>query len=151
MLDDTQEGRTMKISERLHPYIRAALDAGLTVYAVNPSSEIDARRPKGYAYVCQDPGGSFCTVEVPTMALDPVELHAPIKPSREYGSSVLVDHDGTPEDAVRAIRAVCESATVAVRFMPRHMGTPIVPNAGRAAIDGWRSGVTEVTMENLEG
>jgi hypothetical protein len=74
------------------------------------------------------------------MALDPVELDVPVIPHKDWGSGVKVDHDGTPEDAVRALRQACSEDLVTVRFMTKQYiakhGVPKVKNAGRKCI-GW--------------
>jgi hypothetical protein len=79
-------------------------------------------------------------------------LDVPIKPSREYGSGVLVDHDGTPEDAVRALRQACTEPMVAVRFVTKR-GEPMpkVPNHGRGCIERWPGAADFTKLEANRG
>jgi hypothetical protein len=135
----------MRINERIKPYTRAALEAGFRVYA---PVERYAHQEIGHVYAFLDPEGPAAILQVPTMNLDPVDVTAPIKPSREYGSSVMVDHDGTIPGVLEALRKTCESRTVAVRFMPRSVGTPIVPNHGRKT---FYCETVELTAQDLEG
>lgn len=124
----------VRIDPKIAAHVEAALKAGFTVYAL-PDTTL---RPVGFVALCLDEGGPWAHIQQPTMALDPVELDVPIIPSKEYGSGVKVDHDGTPEDAVRALRQACSEDTVTVRFMTRQYinkhGVPKVPNAGRKCI-----------------
>ena len=137
-----------KIETSIVPIVKAALEAGFKAFTLKD----EGPRAIGFVYVCLDEAGSFATIQRPTNSWEDTSLDVPIKPSREYGSSVLVDYDGTPEGAVKALRAACESPTVTVRFVAkRGQAAPVVPNYGRAAIDKWRGGVEEVTLATLEG
>lgn len=115
------------IDPKIGEHVDAAIKAGFTVYATesNPGTT-------GWVALCLDEAGPWAHIQKPAMALDPVQLDVPIIPSKEYGSCVLVDHDGTPEDAVRALRQACSEDTVKVRFVNGFI--PIVPNAGRKCI-----------------
>lgn len=146
---------------RIHPkiaeHVDAAIKAGFTVYAVPDPTP----RPVGWVALCLDEAGPWAHIQQPTMALDPVELDVPIIPHKDYGSGVKVDHDGTPEDAVRALRQACTEDTVTVRFMsPQYVrvhGVPKVRNAGRKTIEKWTTAVklgqrgTNWTVPQLAG
>lgn len=129
----------INIDPKIANHVDAALAAGFTVYATphKPSA--------GWVALCLEEDGPWAHIQVPTMSLDPVQLDVPINPNRAYGSGVLVDHDGTPEDAVRALRKACTEPNVTVRFMTRHYinehGVPVVPNYGRKCITGWPNAV----------
>lgn len=121
----------IRIDRKIAPHVDAALAAGFTVYALPQ----DGARPAGFVCVCLTEDGPWAHIQKPTMAFDPVSLDVPIKPSRDYGSGVLVDHDGTPEDAVKALTKACTTEMVAVRFIRKE--SPMVPNYGRKTIEGW--------------
>jgi hypothetical protein len=127
----------VRISPKIAAHVDAALAAGFTVYAV-PSESL---RPAGFVALCLDEDGPWAHIQQPTNSWDPVQLDVPITPHKDYGSAVHVDHDGTPEDAVRALRQACSEDTVTVRFMTRQYiakhGVPKVPNAGRKAMSYW--------------
>lgn len=131
------------VDEKILPYVEAASKDGFTVYVVTP------RYGKaGFVTVCLDKDGSYAHIQVPTHSWDPVSLDAPIKPSRDYGSSVLVDYDGTVEDALKSLRTVCQSPNVTVRFVAkRGQAAPIVPNYGPASVGKWSTEVIEFAPE----
>ena len=124
----------VRIDPKIAAHVDAALAAGFTVYAL-PDTTL---RPVGWVALCLDEDGPWAHIQQPTMALDPVELDVPIVSHKDYGSGVKVDHDGTPEDAVRALRQACSEDTVTVRFMTRQYinkhGVPKAKNAGRKCI-----------------
>lgn len=128
----------VRIDPKIAEHVDAAIKAGFTVYALPDTS----LRPVGWVALCLDEAGPWAHIQQPTMALDPVELDVPITPHKDYGSGVKVDHDGTPEDAVRALRQACSEPVVTVRFMtPQYIrvhGVPKVPNAGRKCIGWWK-------------
>lgn len=121
----------IRIDRKIAAHVDAALAAGFTIYALPQNGA----RSAGFVCVCLTEDGPWAHIQKPAMALDPVSLDVPIKPSREYGSGVLVDHDGTPEDAVRALTKACTTEMVAVRFVGKE--SPLVPNYGRKTIEGW--------------
>lgn len=127
----------VRIDPKIAAHVEAALAAGFTVYAM-PEGTL---RPTGWVALCLEEDGPWAHIQKPVHTWDPVELDVPIKPSREYGSGVRVDHDGTPKDAVRALRQACAEPVVTVRFMTRQYvakhGVPRVPNLGRKCIDWW--------------
>lgn len=131
----------IRIDPKIAAHVDAALAAGFTVYAA-PGRD---PRPVSWVAVCLTEDGPFAHIQKPTMALDPVDLDVPVTPSKDWGSGVKVDHDGTPEDAVRALTKACTEDTVTVRFMSRQYtakhGTPKVANAGRKTIDHWPDAV----------
>jgi len=137
-----------KMHASILPIVTAALEAGFKAYALPETRSIMGSE---VVYLCLDLEGSFATIQRPTNSWEGAHLDVPIKPSRDYGSGVLVDYDGTVEGAVKALRKACESPTVTVRFMSKKIGAPVVPNYGRAAIDRWHGGVEEVTLATLEG
>ena len=124
----------VRIDPKIAAHVDAALAAGFTVYAL-PDTTL---RPVGFVALCLDEDGPWAHIQQPTMALDPVELDVPIVSHKDYGSGVKVDHDGTPEDAVRALRKACSEDTVTVRFMTKQYinkhGVPQAKNAGRKCI-----------------
>lgn len=143
----------MKIRDNINPQILPLIDEvlnqGLRVFVLksktHPSSGgID------FAYVCQETHGSFAIINAGLTEKDELTLAAPVAPDRAYGSSVLIDHGYSVHGQVQALKAVCASPTVRVRFM----GTlaPVVPNFGLQALTRWRGGVSsfiEVTTTNL--
>lgn len=147
----------VRIDPKIAAHVDAALAAGFTIYAA-PGSD---PRPAGWVAVCLTEDGPFAHIQQPTMALDPVELDVPVTPHKDWGSGVKVDHDGTPTDAVRALRQACTEWDVTVRFMTRQYiakhGTPKVRNQGRKCIDRWSEAVklgergTNWTVPQLAG
>ena len=133
----------VRIDPKIAAHVNAALAAGFTVYATitNPGTT-------GWVAVCLDEDGPWAHIQQPTMALDPVELDVPVTPHKDWGSAVHVDHDGTPEDAVRALRKACSEELVTVRFMTKQYiakhGTPRVPNAGRKCISYWEDRIVKL-------
>lgn len=138
----------IRINPKIAAHVDAALAAGFTVYAL--PNEAGTNRSAGFVALCLTEDGPWAHIQIPSMALDPVQLDVPIKPDKEYGSGVHVDHDGTPADAVRALRQACAEDTVTVRFMSRQYvakhGTPKVPNYGRKCIERWPGGVQFVKL-----
>jgi hypothetical protein len=136
------------IDPKIAHHVDAVLAAGFTVYSL--PNETGSNRSAGFVAVCLAEDGPFAHIQVPTHNWDPVSLDVPIKPSREYGSGVLVDHDGTPEDAVRALTAACTEPMVTVRFMKRkrgdHSPAPVVPNHGRQCIERWPGAIEFVKL-----
>lgn len=131
----------LHVDPKIANHVDAALAAGFTVYAV-PTTD---PRPADWVAVCLEEGGPWAHIQKPTMALDDVQLDVPIKPHKEYGSAVHVDHDGSPKDAVRALRQACAEPMVTVRFLKRKRGdyspAPKVPNLGRKSIASWPTAV----------
>jgi hypothetical protein len=127
------------LEESIRPITASVLEAGFTVYALKDK----APRKAGFVYVCLDTNGPFATIQQPTFPnFEPTSLDVPIKPSRDYGSSVLVDYDNTVEGAVEALRKACESPNVTVRFVAkRGQSAPVVPNYGRNVLDKWPGGL----------
>lgn len=123
---------TTKLNSRLADVALKAVEQGFTVFIHK-----DDRRPAGFFYACKSMEGSFVTVQVPSHSWDDLDVTVPIKPSREYGSGVLIDHDGSTESILKAMGEVCDSATVLTRFVrnPKH-----VPNFGRGCVDSWPGG-----------
>lgn len=129
---------TEVVEDRIAPFAQAALDAGFYVYALKESL---FNRKAGFVYVCLDKDGPYATIQVPTNKWEDVGLDVPIKPSRDYGSGVLVDYDGTVEHAIWALRKACNEPNVTVRFVAkRGQAAPVVPNYGRNAIIKWQGG-----------
>lgn len=141
----------MKLDPKILPIVTAAIEAGFTAYA---PKETTLQRAAGFVYVCLANDGPFATVQVPSHPWEDAGLDVPIKPSREYGSSVLVDYDGTVTGAVEALSKACQQPNVTVRFVakPGH-AAPVVPNYGRKVIETWPGGperFTTVTLADLE-
>ena len=136
------------IDPKIANHVDAALAAGFTVYSL--PNEKGSNRSAGFVAVCLAEDGPFAHIQVPTHNWEPVSLDVPIKPARDYGSGVLVDHDGTPEDAVRALTKACSEPNVTVRFMGKKRGSPgfapVVPNYGRKSIERWPGGVEFVKL-----
>lgn len=124
----------VRIDPKIAAHVDAALAAGFTIYA-QPGRD---PRPVGHVYVCKELDGPFALIQVPTMALDPVFLDVPVEPHKDWGSGVMVDHDGTPAGAVAALEQACSEPMVTVRFMTKQYlakhGTPRVPNYGSKVI-----------------
>lgn len=124
----------VRIDPKIANHVDAALADGFTIYA--PPSQ--GLRPVGHVYVCKDWDGPFALIQVPTHVFEPVHVDVPIEPNKEYGSGVLVDHDGTPGGVVRALRKACAEPMVSVRFMTQRYinahGVPVVPNYGNKVI-----------------
>ncbi|UOK18410.1 hypothetical protein SEA_BRUHMOMENT_94 [Arthrobacter phage BruhMoment] len=139
------------INPKIALHVDAALAAGFTAYAL----PTDTPRPAGFVAVCLDEDGPWAHIQVPTNNWDPVQLDVPIRPHKDYGSGVHVDHDGTPEDAVRALQQACSENLVTVRFMTRQYidkhGVPKVPNHGRKCIERWPGGAEFTKLEPGRG
>lgn len=124
------------LHETIRPITEAALEAGFHVYGLRKE-----RGPVTFVYVCLDTAGSYATIGRPTHDWDGAQLSAPIKPSREYGSAVREDYDGTVDGAIETLRKVCSSPNVTVRFVgKRGQAAPVVPNYGRNVLDKWPGG-----------
>lgn len=137
---------SVRLDASIAPLVHAALDAGLRVYALARDT-----RARGFVYVANTHNGSFasiCRHDFPLLG-GLASLSALIKPSREYGSSVAVDYDGTLSDAVRKLREVCHRPNVTVRFCGSP--APVVPNRGYAAIESWPGGVDAFIELTLDG
>jgi len=141
----------MKLDPIILPIVTAALEAGFTAYA---PKETTLQRAAGFVYVCLDTDGPYAAVQVPTHRWEDASLDVPIKPSREYGSSVLVDYDGTVSGAVESLRKACQEPNVTVRFVAkRGQAAPVVPNYGRKVIETWPGGperFQQLTLSDLE-
>lgn len=127
----------------LQPILREALSQGFRAFIVTPIK--DWERPADFVYLCLDMEGSFALIQRPNTRVEPPTLSVPIQPNRDYGSTVLVDYDGSVDDAVDQLRAACGRESVTVRFMRNE--TPQVPNRGKRTLQGWNSGVTEITAD----
>lgn len=117
------------LNERLIDVAVDAIDAGYRVFVITPE-----RRATGFMWVCKDINGPFVTVCIPSYRFEPLHVSAPIKPSREFGSGVLVGEEDTP--TFDAIEMGLSSDTVRVRFIDSHPNT-VVPNYGRNAMGFW--------------
>ena len=121
------------ITPEILPILDAAVAQSFTVFVLRPNKI--RNRSIGFAYVCLDVDGSFGIVNGSHNLFEKPTLGAPIKPDRSFGSAVLVDYSGTPADAVRALREVCESPTIPVRFVG--IPAPVVKNYGRKTLSRW--------------
>lgn len=117
------------LDARVYDVAVDALAAGYRVFAVAPD-----RRTTGFIWVCKDINGPFVTVGIPSYRFEPLRVSTPIKPSREFGSGVLVGEEDTP--TLDAIELGLSSHTVKVRFIDSHPNT-VVPNYGRNAMSFW--------------
>jgi len=131
------------IDETIAPYLEAAAQEGFRVFVLKP----DEVRPDAaqFAYVALDVDGSFATINVASLRIEPVFLSVPIAPSRKFGSSVGLEYDGTVLGALRSLRSACESRTVAVRYMG--LPAPVVPNYGFKSITKWPTGGVDRFVE----
>lgn len=103
----------MNIHEALIGHIEAAKAAGFTVHA--PKSVLGR---VGHVYITREDLPGVALFQIPTFPnFEPVELDVPIVPSREFGSNVHQDHDGTPEDAVRVLPGILAQETILPRFV----------------------------------
>lgn len=130
-----------QIDTSIQPILIEALSQGFRAFIVTPDEKLPRRAR--FAYLCLDMDNSFALVEAPATRLELPTLSAPIHPNRDYGSSVLVDYDGSVEDAVAQLRATCVSETVTVRFMKD--SHPVVANRGKKSMALWRDNITELT------
>jgi hypothetical protein len=130
------------LDNSIQEIVTAALEAGFRVFA----HKREHKGLTGFVFACLDTEGSFVTVGIPTHRWDDTQISVPVQPNKVWGSSVHVDYDGTSEDAVRAMREVCESPTV----LPRFGGNvPAVPNYGNKVMTTWPGGAdlfAEVTF-----
>lgn len=109
------------LNEHLVPFANELTRAGFLVHV--PTSR-HPRDPVGHTYVSHPDLPSVALVQIPTFpGFEPISLSVPVAPSREHGSEVPVDYDGTPESAVEVLREVLKSKTVLTRFVrnPRHV------------------------------
>lgn len=141
----------VRIDPKIAAHVDAALAAGFTIYA-QPGRD---RRPVGHVYVCKELDGPFALIQVPTHSFDPVVVDVPIEPSKDYGSAVLVDHDGTPAGVVAALETACAEPTVTVRFMTRQYiqrhGVPRVRNYGVKTITKYGGSMDDVVQLGQRG
>lgn len=136
------------IDPKIADHVDAVLAAGFTVYSL--PNEKSSNRSAGFVAVCLVEDGPFAHIQVPTHNWDPVHLDVPIKPSKDYGSGVAVDHDGTPGGAVAALEKALAEPMVTVRFMRKKRGdyslTPVVPNHGRKCIERWPGAIEFIKL-----
>lgn len=105
----------MNIHEKLIPLAEAATRAGMTVHV---PTKLYAERYAGYAVVTQDEKPGVALIQLPTFpTFEPVSIDVPITPSRQFGSGVLQDYDGTVEDGVRLLLSLMEHKTCMPRFV----------------------------------
>lgn len=105
----------MNIHEKLAPLAEAATLAGLTVHV---PTKLYAERKAGYAVVTQDGKPGAALIQLPTFpTFEPVSIDVPIVPSREFGSGVLQDYDGTVEDGVRLLLSLMDQEKCSPRFV----------------------------------
>lgn len=117
------------LDARLHDVAVTAIGAGYRVFVITPE-----RRATGFMWICKDINGPFVTVGIPSYRFEPLHVSAPIKPSREFGSGVLVGEEDTP--TLDAIESGLSSDMVRVRFIDSHPNT-VVPNYGRNTMSFW--------------
>lgn len=156
----------MNIRSLIQPEIVTILDEalaqGFRVFVPVPRSaprglgRVTSPAPLRFAHVCLDLEGSFATICGTSNYFDVPTLGAPITPGPVHGSSVLIDYVDTADvaesatNAVAALRRVCESSDVLVRFSGQP--APVVPNYGKKVVSTGRGGAgrfTEVTVETL--
>jgi hypothetical protein len=118
------------VSEFIRDYAVAAVKAGMTVHV---PTRLHGNRKAGFVYVTQDGQPGIAHIQVPTFPhFEPVAVDVPIKPSREFGSAVIQDHDNTIPDVVRLLSELMKEATVRVRFCRT---APVVPVDFRIGFD----------------
>lgn len=120
------------LDSRLVTVADAAIAEGFQVFHLD-----NERRPNGFFYACKTLDGSFVVVGVPTHKWDDLDVSAPVTPNKEYGSGVMVDHNGTTESIIEAMNRTCDSVTVLTRFVPNPKR---VPNFGRKCLDRFPGG-----------
>lgn len=113
---------TIKLHERIAPYAEAAKAAG---FKVNVPTSYGVR-PAGYVYITREGAPGMALIQVPTFPnFDPVHVDFPIKPSREFGSGVVVDHDDSVEDVLRVLGELVEKAEILPRFVKNPRMVPV--------------------------
>lgn len=138
------------LSQQIRPLVAGALADGFRIFVQKPGPRI--LTPVNFAYACRDIDGAFAVINGSSNRLEPKSLAAPVRPHRDYGTSVLADYDGTIPDAMRALREICAADRVRVRFMGRN-AAPVVPNYGRSVLErfsGGPGGFIELTAADLD-
>lgn len=119
------------ISEFIRDYAVAAAKAGMTVHV--PQSLPSQRREAGFVYVTQEGQPGIAMIQVPTFPhFEPVTVDVPIKPSREFGSGVIQDHNNEIPDVVRLLSELMQKDKCRVRFCRT---SPEVPLDSRIGFD----------------
>lgn len=119
------------IDPRIKPYLDAATKADYEVTLPSLSSN-HHRGPITYAYVThpEKPGCVYIQRDITPLATG-VSLAAPIKPSREYGSSVHIDfYEQTPDAFVRLLETQLDKTEIQVRFI-KHIAFHAIERADR--------------------
>lgn len=121
----------VKLHERIAPYAEAAKAAGFTVHV--PTSY--GVRPAGYVYVTREGAPGMALIQVPTFPhFEPVHVDFPIKPSREFGSAVIADHDDSVEDVLRVLGELVQKTEILPRFVKNPRMMPVDLRIGDAVI-----------------
>lgn len=114
---------TPTIHPELAELIPPLTDAGLTIYAYPESLRLQL------TWIVAERNGNTCVISI--TRFDGFTVTACIRPSREYGSGVLVDIEPGEPDTIgkRVVAAAIKGTepTVRVRFCKVN---PIVPNDG---------------------
>lgn len=111
------------ISEFIRDYAVAAVEAGMTVHV---PTRLYGYREATFVYVTQDGQPGIAMIQVPTFPyFEPVSVTVPIKPSREFGSGVIQDHDNEIPDVVRLLGELMGKTTCRVRFCRTSPDVPL--------------------------
>ena len=118
-----QPPTTPRIAASLRPYVDSLRDAGFDVHLPRP----EQRRVVEYAYVTKaDLPGCVLIEDAPFARLGQrPQVSVPVRPSREYGSAVLVDFDGGPQQLPAVLAKVMASPKVVTRFIEDPQMVPV--------------------------
>lgn len=123
------------INDAILPILDEALAQGFRVFVPRTSAQ-RPHKPINFAFVCQEFDGSFVIVNAGYNKGERPTLNTPVRPSRDYGSSVLVDH---PTGYITAITQACANRMVAVRW--DKVPAPLVRNYGNMCLLNWPGGI----------
>ena len=111
--------RAQEFTVTLQPYVDALRDNGFDVHIPVMAPAMWFRPAAEYVYVTHpDLPGCALVEDAPFARLGQrPQVSVPVRPSREYGSAVLVDFEGSPQDLPAVLRSVMTRSRIAVRFV----------------------------------
>ncbi|UDL16320.1 hypothetical protein SEA_ZOOMAN_349 [Microbacterium phage Zooman] len=129
-MSETETVTPEAVNEFIRDYAVAAVEAGMTVHV---PTKLYGYRKAGFVYVTREGQPGIAMIQVPTFPhFEPVTVDVPIKPSREFGSGVIQDHNNEIPDVVRLLGELVAKDSVRVRFCRT---SPIVPVDMRIGFD----------------
>lgn len=136
------------IKDTILPLLEKALTQGFRVFVLKTTPE-RPNKPISFAYLCLDANGSFVTLNAGNSQYGETTITAPVKPHQKHGSAVLVDHGLSVQFQLQAMREVCESPMVTIRWVTPPQTT--VPNYGNACLLNWPGGISSFVELTADG